>query len=154
LHDAQPTRAEREREPDARKRYERAVNQLAEWYWNAKKRKQIAQLDPRFLLVCELLKDRNELPSTRQQKGGRPKQEHNNVLIAVHVKEAIKNHGGKHGSKEKAFRDVVKSDGVSYDHVKDIYYRAFGEHFDPDFRQAVELALCDRRLPLSDRKEG
>jgi hypothetical protein len=155
LQDAQPTRAEL-RQPDARQRYERAINQLAKWYWNPKKRKQIGRLYPLFLPVCELLKHRKELPlPPPKQKGGRPKQEHNAVLIAVHVQEAIKRHGeGKRGSKEKAFRDVVESDGVSYHHVKDIYYRAFGKRPDRDFRQAVDLALCDRTLPLSDRKEG
>ena len=62
-------------------------------------------------------------------------------MIAVHLKEAIERHGGpeKRGSKEKAFKEIAKCDGASYDHVKDIYYRAFGKKQDRDFRQAVDL---------------
>jgi hypothetical protein len=104
-----------------------------------------SRLDPRVQLVCELLKSRNELPSTPEQKGGRPRREHRSVLIAVHTQEAIERCGERWGSKEQAFREVAEGDGASYDHVKDIYQRAFGKRHDPDFRQAVDLTLRDRK---------
>ncbi len=155
LRDAQPTRAEILGESDARQRRDVAIDHLVKMYNNAKRTGEIKQLDYRVRMFCEELKKRNRdlLPKA---KGGRPPNtgEHRAVLLAVRVKEAIEARGGKWGSKEAAFREIEDRYGASYEYVKEIYLRAFGEHPDPDFRQAVDLALCDRNLPLSDRKEG
>jgi hypothetical protein len=151
LRDAQPTRTEILREPDARQRREAAIDHLVRMFNDAKRTRKIKQLDYRVRMFCEELKKRNRglLPKS---KGGRPPGtgEHRAVLFAVRVKEAIESGGGKWGSKEAAYREISDRYRASYDYVKEIYLRAFGEHPDPDFREAVDLALCDRNLPLSD----
>lgn len=146
LRDAQPTQAEM-KETDALKRRAQAVDCLTKIYRDTKKLRQLSQVDrARVRIFCALLKDRNRgsLPKPKKAKGGRPTSEHRRVLIAAHVQEAIERNGQKHGSKEKAFKEVAESDGASYDHVKDIYYRAFGENYNPDFREAVDLKLAKR----------
>lgn len=143
LRDAQPTRSEILGDPEARQRRDLAIDGLVKMYNDAKRARKIKKLDYRVGMFCEELKKRNHgrLPKA---KGGRPSAEHRAVLIAMRVHEAIKRGGGKWGGKEKAYKDVAERHGASYDHVKDIYQRAFGKHHDPDFRQAVDLALRDR----------
>jgi hypothetical protein len=58
----------------------------------------------------------------------------------VHVQEAIEARGRKRGSVEEALREVAERDGVSYDHVKDIYNDP-----DPDWRYTVAVELSRRR---------
>jgi hypothetical protein len=156
LRDAAPIGAEiasaaelpdRQRREVCRRR-ELAIENLIKMYQDAKKHEQLDQLEPRVRLFCEQLKERHggELP---KPKGGRPSSEHRSVLIAVHTQEAIERLGDGWGSKERAFREIVERDGVSYYHVKAVYQRAFGRTRDPDFRQAVDFALRERQL---DRK--
>jgi hypothetical protein len=147
LRDAQPTRAEMT-QPDALKRRAEALDRLTKIRRHPKKLRQLSQLDrARVCIFCKLLKDRNRgrLPKAKKAKGGRPIAEHRSVLIAAHAREAVEERGEKHGSKTQAFNKVAERDGASYDHVKDIYYRAFGKDHDPDFREAVDLKLTERK---------
>jgi predicted HTH domain antitoxin len=152
LRDAQELTVAELAEPDARKRRERerdrdlAIAHLRKICRDAKKLRQLSQLDRASVRIfSELLKDRNrgQLPKA---KGGRPTGEHKRLLIAVHVhevKKAIEGTGTKRGSLKAALYEVAKRDGVSHDHVSDIY-----KDRDPDFRRdvAVELDLRRRKI--------
>ncbi len=146
VRDALPTRAEMA-QPDAFKRRAEAVDRLTKIYRDAKKLRQLNQGDRALVFTfCKLLKDRNRgrLPKAKKAKDGRPTAEHRSILIAAHAREAVLERGKKHGSRTQAFNEVAERDRASFDHVKDIYYRAFGKKHDPDFREAVDLKLTKR----------
>ena len=113
-------------------------------YREHERRGQLDRLDPRVRLVCDLLKDRGCL---LKPTGGRPTADYRAILIAADVKEAIDRHSGTWGSKEPAYREVAERDRASYDHVKDLYLRAFSHNHDREFRRAVDLELSQRKKP-------
>lgn len=165
LRNAQPTQRERLNilarllgKPDACEQRDLALDRLIKIYRDPKELRKLNRVDrARVRIFLELLKDQDRkrrLPKVKKAKGGRPTDEHRGVLIAAHAREAVLELGEKHGNKTKAFNKVAKRGRASYDYVKELYYRAFGEDHDPDFREAVDLALSDRNLPLSNRKEG
>lgn len=144
LRDAQPraeigdkcdTRTPRERE----RARELAIGRLVKIYREAENRGRIDELDFCVHMFCEELKKRNQgqLPKA---KGGRPTAEQRRLLIAVHLEEAIERRGKLRGSVKAALEEVAASDGVSYDHVSDIY-----KDRGPEFRRTVAVELVLRR---------
>jgi hypothetical protein len=116
-----------------------ATDKLLKLCRDAEKQGTVDQLDPAVRIFCDTQKARNagRLPKS---KGGRPTDEHHRLLIAVHVQEAIEARSGRRGSVEEALREVAERDGVSYDHVRDIYYDP-----DPEWRDTVAKELARLR---------
>jgi len=78
--------------------------------------------------------------------GGRPRQEHEELLIAIKVAEVIaaQKRAGKRRNVTKACREIGYSPISTIGHVRDIYYKYTS---DPDLRRILELALAERALP-------
>ena len=138
LRDAQPTRSEIEREPDARKRQDWATRLLGSIYHDAEKYGELHLLDPRIVNFCEIFKARNGgyLPKS---KGGRSPNQHHRLLIALAIHDKVKALGP--GSNiEAALWDTSIQMGVSYDYVKEIFYDQ-----DPEWLRAMEIERAHRK---------
>ena len=143
LRDAQLPNAAIEREPDPRRRCELdrargfALDCLLKMCRDDEKRGKLARLDHRVRLFCKLQMDRHggHLPKA---KGGAPTKEHDRILIAMHVLEAIERRGvEERGSVGAALQEVVERHHRTYRHVRNIYYAP-----DPDWRRTVLLSLA------------
>jgi hypothetical protein len=125
-------------------------------YRDAEKRRQLDRLDPLVRLFCEELKRRNlgELPKA---KGGRPANQNRRLLIAVRVREAIAEFGGKRGSVDRALRAVANQERKAaklrragilrddyYEYVKEIHY---DYDRDPELRSDVDVEIDRRKKP-------
>jgi hypothetical protein len=154
LRDAQPTWREIEGEPNAQRRRERirardlAYGELIKIYRDAERCGAVCRLDIRVRSFCEavMARNRGRLPTP---KGGRPADQHRRLLLAVKIHEEIRARGKKWGSVESALNDVAARLGVSYDHLRDIYYDP-----DPEWRAAVEVELAHRKLWPDDPPQG
>jgi hypothetical protein len=158
LRDAQPTRAELYDEPDPRKRKQNirakeiAVVELVKMYRDHERRGQLNKLNFEVRKFCERLKQGHtgKLP---KNKGGRPSndhliKDHQHLLIAVKVVEALEAQTGKRKSVTKAIQhvhDTLMIDGkrliVPISAIRDIYYRS-----DPEWKRALKAELAWRRL--------
>jgi hypothetical protein len=144
LRDAEPKWAEIEGQPDPRKRHENerardlAIDELVFIYRDALNLGALERLDPRVLIFCERLKDRNagRLP---RPKGGRPSNPHRRLLIEMMVIEAIEAEGGKRGAVERAMRQAAGRFGVEYRRVREIHYDP-----DPDWKRLVRVSRALR----------
>jgi hypothetical protein len=156
LRDAQPTRFEIEDEPDPQKRRERqrardiAIDELITICNDHKMRGLLKQLNPRVFLFCEQLRTRasGKLP---KRKGGRPSDPHQQLLIAVAVREAIASHGGQRGSVAKAIRETFERYGKRFgihriETIKDIHHNP-----DPEWKRTVDAELARRRYEAGCR---
>ena len=141
LRDAQSTRSEIEREPDARKRRNFAIKLLGSIYHDAEKHGELHLLDPRIVNFCEIFKARNGgyLPKS---KGGKPPDQNLRLLIAVTIDDEVKARGPGRGHLETALWSVAHRMGVSYDYVKEIYYEI---EKNPELRWAIEIERAHRK---------
>jgi hypothetical protein len=147
LRDAEPLYSEIEGEPDDAKRRECerrrdfARGELFKIYRDAEKRGAVQALPIEVQMFCEQEKARNGgiLPKSR---GGRPTKEHERLLVAVHVLEAIAALGKQRGRVEIALRETADRFGLTYDHVRDIHYDR-----DPKWQRIVSVEMAWRQLP-------
>jgi hypothetical protein len=151
LRDAEPTWAEIEGEQDPRKRRDRerardvANDELLSMYRDAEKRDALDQLDYRVRVHCEQLRERNggKLPT---RKGGRPFNEHQRLLIAVAVREAISAQTSKRKNVARAIRDVFERYrarfNISIETIRDLHYDR-----DPEWQRTVAAEMAFRALP-------
>jgi hypothetical protein len=139
LRDAQSTRSEIEREPDARKRRNFAIKLLGSIYHDAEKHGELHLLDPRIVNFCERFKARNGgyLPKS---KGGQPPNQHRRLLIALAIHDKVKALGPGRSNIETALQDTSIRMGVSYDYVKEIFYDQ-----DPEWLRAMEIERAHRK---------
>jgi hypothetical protein len=164
LRDAQELTVTELAEPDARKRRERerdrdlAIDHLTKMCRDAEKHREMGRLNPLVRMFCEELKKRNhgQLPKA---KGGRPANQNRRLFIAVSVREAIEELGGKRGSVDRALRVVAdrerkaaKARGARilrddcYQYVKEIHY---DYDRDPELRRLVTVEMACRKLPCT-----
>jgi hypothetical protein len=162
LRDAQELTVAEVAEPDARKRRQRqrdrdlAIEHLTTMYRDAEKHRQIGQLNPLVRMFCQELKKRNhgQLPKA---KGGRPADQNRRLFIAVSVREAIEELGGKRGSVDRALRAVANQERKAakargtrilrddyYQYVKEIHY---DYDRDPELRSDVDVEIDRRKKP-------
>jgi hypothetical protein len=149
LRDAQPTRLEIENEPDLQKRRERqrardiATDALIALFREHETQGRLKQLDFRVRLFFEQLKSRRgKLP---KRKGGRPSSSHQQLLIAVGVREGITANGGRRGGVAKAIREIFeryrKRFGIQrIETIKDIHYNP-----NPEWQRTVDTELARRK---------
>ena len=153
LRDANPTTFEIKGEPDAHKRHRNerardiAVDELVKMYRDYEKRGQLHELDFQVRIFCELLKRRHggKLPPG---KGGRPSNEHQKLLIAVKVAEAVAAQAGKRKNVTRAIQLVHDTLTISNKRchvpvatIRDIYYDP-----DPEWQRTVKVELAWRKL--------
>jgi hypothetical protein len=137
LRDAQPTRSEIEREPDALRRQDWATRMLGSIYHDAEKHGELHRLDPRIRNFCERYKaNHGHLP---RSEGGRPPDRDRRLLIAVAIHDEVKALGPERNI-ESALWEVTIRMGGSYDYVKEIFYDR-----DPELLEAIEIERAHRK---------
>lgn len=157
LRDAQPTRAEIcDPNPYKRKQNIRAkeiaTDELLKIYRDHERRGRLSQLDAEVRVFCDQLKMHNDgqLP---KRKGGRPSNDHQNLLIAVRVVETLEAQTTKRKNITQAIRYVHETlviNGkrlvVPIATIRDIHYRS-----DPEWRRALKAEI-DWRKKLAWRR--
>jgi len=145
--DIQDERTERKRRELVRAR-DVARDELIKMYRAAQKGGTLDRVDWGIRNFCEDLKASNggRLPTP---KGGRPRDEHRRLLIAIKVIETIeasKASGGGRGTVARAIHQVATNFGVQYRRVREIYYDR-----DPAWMRdlRVSLAMRGREFPTA-----
>jgi hypothetical protein len=152
LRNAQITRFEIEDELEERKRHELtrerdiARDVVIKMYRDAQKRDALDRLDWGVRNFCDDLKASNNgrLPTP---KGGRPRDDHRRLLIAIQVIEAIeadRANGGSRGAVDRAICQVAAKFDVTYRRVREIYYDR-----DPVWMRDLRVSLAMRGRALN-----
>jgi hypothetical protein len=155
LRNAQITRFEIADESDECKRHELkrtqeiATGELIKIYRDSQRRGALDTLDWGVRNFWEDLKAKNvgRLPTA---KGGRPRDEHRRLLMAIKVIEAIdfiKANGRRRGTVDRAIRQVAGEFCVEYRRVREVYYDR-----DPIWTRDLRLSLAMRGRTLSRRR--
>jgi len=155
LRDAQPLYREIEGEPDIHKRRERerardtAKGELFKLYRDAEKRKAVHRfpLELKWFVEAEKARNNGVLP---RALGGCPAKEHERLLVAVYLQEAIAALGKRRGRVKLALHEAADHFRLSYDHVRDIHYnrdRDLDDRELEEWRRLVKIELACRKLP-------